>query len=70
MRVAAPDVAQVALEVLHVDCVEADDGRVEADVGFCQAVAEVVWAAGLGKVCFGAVEGLEELCDGFFVGIL
>ena len=25
-RVAAPDIADIALEVLHVDCVEADDG--------------------------------------------
>jgi hypothetical protein len=39
--VAAADVADVALEVLHVDGVEADDGRVEAHVLLCQAVAEV-----------------------------
>ena len=39
--VAAADVADVALEVLHVDGVEADDGRVEAHILLCQAVAEV-----------------------------
>lgn len=43
VRVSAADVTEVALEVLDVDCVEADDGCVEADVLFGQAVAEVVW---------------------------
>jgi hypothetical protein len=33
--VSAADVPDVALEVLDVDCVEADDGRVEADVLLC-----------------------------------
>lgn len=33
-RVARANVADVALEVLHVDRVEADNRRVEADVGF------------------------------------
>jgi len=39
--VSAADVADVALEVLDVDCVEADDGRVQAHVLLGQAVAEV-----------------------------
>ena len=33
--VAAADVANVALEVLHVDWVEADDCRKQADICFC-----------------------------------
>jgi hypothetical protein len=33
--VSAADVPNVALEVLHVDCVEADDGRVQTHVLLC-----------------------------------
>ena len=54
--VPAPNVAQVAFEVLHVDCVEADDGGEQANVSLSQAVSEVEGAAGLGQICFGAVE--------------
>jgi hypothetical protein len=50
VRVSAADVTEVALEVLNVDGVEADDGCEEADVLLCQAVAEVEWAAGLCEV--------------------
>ena len=50
--VAAADVTDVALEVLHVDGVEADDCGEEADVLLCEAIAEVERTAGLGEVCF------------------
>ena len=50
--IAAADVPDVALEVLHVDGVEADDCGEEADVLLCEAVAEVERTAGLGEVCF------------------
>lgn len=60
MRIAAPDIAQVALEVLDVDLIEADYGRVQADVGFCDAVAEVVRSAIFGNLLFSTVERLEE----------
>ena len=68
--VAAADVANVALKVLHIDGVEADDGCEEADVLLCEAVAEVEWTAGLGKVCFRTIQGFEELGDGLLVGFL
>lgn len=71
-RVPRSDVPHVAFEMLHVDGVEADDGRVEPDVGFGDVRAEVVWARRggglLGQVGFGAVEGGEEGGDGGFVG--
>lgn len=53
--ISAANIAEVALEVLHVDCVEADDGRVEADVLLCQAVAEVERPGGFGEICFSAI---------------
>lgn len=37
----AADIAEVALEVLNVDCVEADDGREQTHISLGQAVAEV-----------------------------
>ena len=42
LRVAAPDVSDIALEVLDVDRVEADDGGVKADVGFGDGGAKIV----------------------------
>jgi hypothetical protein len=68
--VSAADVTEVALEVLDVDGVEADDGCEEANVLLCQAVAEVEWAAGLCEICFCAVKRGEECCDGLFVRFL
>ena len=41
--IAGPDVSDVALEVLDVDDVEADQGHEEADVGFGHVRAVVVW---------------------------
>ena len=35
VRIPGADVADVALEVLDVDGIEADDGRVEPHVGLC-----------------------------------
>ncbi len=69
-RVPAPNIPEVALEVLHVDGVEADDGRVQAHVGFGGVGAVVVGAGGFGEFGFGAVEGCEESLDVLFVGFL
>lgn len=69
-RVAGADVAHVAFEVLDVDGVEADDGRVEADVGFGEVGAVVEGRGVGGEVGFDAVEGVEEGVEGFFVGVL
>lgn len=45
MRVSAADFTDVALEVLNIDRVKADDGCVEANVGFSQPVAKVEGSA-------------------------
>ena len=42
LRVPAPDISNITLEVLDVDGIEANDGGVEADVGFSDGGAEVV----------------------------
>lgn len=44
IRIPRSDVPDVRLEVLHIDGIEADDGRVEAHVGFGDVVAVVEWA--------------------------
>ena len=41
-RVPGPDVADVALEMLHVYNVEADDGRVQSNVCLCDVFPIVV----------------------------
>jgi hypothetical protein len=43
VRVAAANVSQIAFEVLDVDCVEADDGRVQAHICLSHVFAVVVW---------------------------
>ena len=68
--VAATNVTEVALEVLHIDSVEANDCCVETHVLLCEAVAKVERTARLGKVCFGTVQGFEELGDSLLVGFL
>lgn len=71
-REPAPDITEVALEVLHVDRVEADDRREQSDIRLGDGVAEEVRRSGelFGEVGFDPVEGAEEGCDGFFVGFL
>lgn len=66
-RVSRPDVAQIALEVLHVHGVEARDGRVQPDVRLRDFLAKVIWAWGRAQVFFDPVERVKEFRDGFFV---
>lgn len=69
-RVIVADGAEVALEVLHVDGVEADEGGVGADVELCHLGAEEVGAfAGSGEF-LQFVEGGEGAGEGFLVGFL
>lgn len=71
-RVSRTNIADIALEMLHVDGVKADDGRVESDISFGDGVPEEVGRGGelFGEVGFDSVEGGEEGRDGFFVGLL
>ena len=56
--------------MLDVDGIEADDCCVEANVCFCDLRAEVVGCGVLCEVGFCAVEGDEELLDGFLICFL
>lgn len=67
-RIPRSDIPNVALEMLHVHGIEADDGGVEADVCLGDVLAVVVGSGVSGEVGFGAIEGGEERCDGVFVG--
>ncbi len=69
-RIPRPDVSDVALEMLHVDGVEADDGGVQAHVRLGDVFAVIVRRGVPGEVFLGAVEGGEERRDGLFVGFL
>ena len=69
-RVAAADVADVALEVLDVDGVEAHDGGVQAHVGFGDGVAEVEGPGARAQVLLHAVQACEELLDVALVCVL
>jgi len=59
--IARPDLLQIALKVLVVYGVEADDRRVQTNVGFRDVLAKVIGPALLRcKMSFGFVQGLEE----------
>lgn len=71
MRISAPDIPQITLEVLYVDDVKADDGGEKTDIGFGDGFAKVVFVAGGVhgcKVLLGAIERGEEGCHGGLVG--
>ena len=69
-RITRSDITDVALEMLHIDGVEANDGCVEANVCFGDVGTEIVGSSVFGKVSFGAVERAEEGFDGFFISFL
>lgn len=72
-RIPGSDIANVSLEMLDVDGVEADDGGEESDVSFGDGVTEEEWRVGGEppfQVLFDAVEGVEKRIEGFLVGLL
>lgn len=69
-RITRSDITDVALEMLHIDGVEANDGGVEANVCFGDIGTEIVGSSVFGKVSFGAVEGGEKGFDGLFISFL
>lgn len=66
--IAASDIPDITLEVLHIHWIEPDYRRIQADVGFGDVFAEIKGLGVLGQVFFDAIEGAEEGLDGFFVG--
>ena len=69
-RIAASNVPDVALEMLDIDWVKADDGGVQADISLCDLRAEVVRCCVLCKVFLSTIEGSEEGLNGFLIGFL
>lgn len=71
LRVSRPDVLDVALEVLHVHRVEADERHVQPDVYLGELVAEPIGTLALNgrELRLSAVEGLEEASDRALVGL-
>jgi len=69
-RITRSDIADIALEMLHIHGVEANDGSVETNVCLGDAGTKIVGSSVFGKVSFGAVEGVEEGFDGFFISFL
>ena len=72
MRIPRANVPNVALEMLHVDGVEAHDRGEQPHVHLGESLAEVIRALGgrVREVLFRAVERSEELGHGFLVGFL
>ena len=63
-------IADVAFEMLHINRIEADDSRIEADLSFSDVLAEVVRACMGSQMLFSAVKGSEQGLDGLLVGLL
>lgn len=69
-RVTRPDVADIALEMLHIDNVEAYDRREEPDIGLGDIFAVIERSRPSCKMRLRAVERFEECGDGFLVSFL
>ena len=69
-RITGSNITDVALEVLHINRVEANDGSIEANVCFSDIGTEIVWSSVFGKVSFGAVKGGKKGFDGFLISFL
>ena len=70
IRVATPDVSEVTFEVLYVDCIESDDGRVKTNIGLSQPVAEIEGSVMLCEIGFGTIERGEQCLDILLVRFL
>ena len=64
------DITDVALEMLHIDRIEANNCGIEANVCFCNVGTKVVWSSVFSEVSFGAVKGGEQGTDGLLVSFL
>ena len=69
-RITRSDITDIALEMLHIHGVEANDGSVQANVCFGDTGTKIVGSSVFGKVSFGAIEGVEEGFEGFFISFL
>lgn len=71
-RVSGTNITDVALEVLDINGIKADDCREKTDIGLGDCVAEEEGrdCGLLGQVCLNFVERVEEGCYGFLVCFL
>ena len=69
-RISRSYISNVALKMLDVDGVEADDCCVEPNISFGDVCAEIVGGGVFGEMGLDAVEGGEEGSDGSLVGFL
>ena len=64
------DSSKIALEMLHVDCVEADDRGVHPDVELRHVLAEKIWTTIRSQHLLKLVEGTEDGDDVLVVDFL
>lgn len=68
--IAGSDVADVALEVLHIDWVEANNSGVKAYISFSDVLTEIVWIGMRGQVGFSTVKGGKQGLNSLLVSFL
>ena len=68
--IATSYIADIALEMLHINRVESNDGCIESNVGLSDGRTEVVWFSIFDEVFLDAIQGYEEWMDGLLVSIL
>ena len=69
-RITRSDIMDVALEMLHVDWIEANDGCEKSNVRFGNVCTKIVWISVFGEVSFSTIEGGEKRFYGFLIGFL
>lgn len=70
IRISAPDIPQITLEMLNVHGVEPDDGDKQSDIHLGQAFPEPVRSGRGSEMRLGSVQRLEESDDIPLVGLL
>ena len=50
------DIADITFEMLNIDRIETNDGRVQSDIHLCHAVTKVVRSVVFAKICFRSIE--------------
>jgi len=65
-----PNHPKIALEMLDIYRVKADNSRIQADIRLREDLPEKIWPIRVLENLLNTVEGLEYFCDGCFVGFL
>ena len=69
-RITRSDITNIALEMLHINWIEANDSSIKANVRFSDIGTKIVWSSMFSEMSFGAVESNEKGFHGLLISFL